>query len=469
MCFALALASLQSNVIAENSIAHTTSVSDFGKIYSAQASSTFEPTSTEEVQAIVIKALQDNRKIGVAGAQMSQGGHTLPGEPEGFFISSKKMNIVQILPEEKIARVGPGATWKDIQNKAYPFGLAVKVMQASNIFSVGGSISTNIHGWDHIEGSLSETLRTVTIVDANGNIVKLKPNDELFGLVVGGYGMFGIIVEAEIELADDVTLIRQLNAMPIEEYNSYYSTAVEPDSSMKLHYAAISLDPYDLFGNVTAINFTETQEMYPRKAILVDEPEKGHFTDRLAITILRKYPRLILLKRKYEESFQTRESVMTRNEAMRPAINFILSADTKNGDMLQEYFVPKENLVPFLKELKVLIEKHGVNLFNATIRHVKKDTLTAMPYAKTDVFAIVLYYYNNLEANGLENIQDFTRKAIDLSIKYGGTYYLPYHRFHTLEQLDGAYPERKHIIEKKSEYDPGNIFFSQFAEQYFKL
>ncbi len=56
--------------------------------------------------------------------------------------------------------VQPGAVWHDIQNRLHP-RFAVKAMQSTDIFSVGGSISVNAHGMDHQAGSVAGTIRAL--------------------------------------------------------------------------------------------------------------------------------------------------------------------------------------------------------------------------------------------------------------------------------------------------------------------
>lgn len=45
-------------------------------------------------------------------------------------------------------RVQSGATWAQIQDYINPYGLSIRVMQSSNIFTIGGSLSSNVHGRD---------------------------------------------------------------------------------------------------------------------------------------------------------------------------------------------------------------------------------------------------------------------------------------------------------------------------------
>lgn len=440
---------------------------DFGKFYFAEGNEVLSPKTIEDVQDIVKMAQQQNKKIAIAGAKMSEGGHTLPSEKESYLIQTKLLNHVEILPETKIARVGPGATWENIQDAAHKKGLAVKVMQASNIFSIGGSLSTNIHGWDHLAGALVETVHSITIVDAFGNVQILTPADELFSLVIGGYGMFGIIVEAEIELAPDEILERKGKSIPTEEYFDYFNQNVESDPSIVLHYGRLLLDPTNLFGSVIVVDYLKSSSPYIKPEKLPVEPPNGNWYERLTINLLRKYPYLISLKQTYDNYTFLKSKLMTRNEAMRPNIRFVFDSNDKNADMLQEFFIPKHNLTPFLQELKMLIEQYDVHLFNATIRYVKQDRLTALPYAKTDVFAIVLYYNEALGEN-ITKIEEFTRKTVDNAIAWEGTYYLPYYRFPTITQFQQVYPEYASVLEKKQQYDPQHLFSSQFSEHYIK-
>lgn len=440
---------------------------DFSNLYHTEVDKTFYPKTSVEVQAIVQQAIQQNKKIATAGSKMSQGGHSLPSTEDSYLINSKLMNKVEILPTEKIARVGPGATWLHIQNAANEHGLAVKVMQASNIFSIGGSLSTNVHGWDHQQGALVETVRSITIVDGQGNIKQLKPGDEQFSLVIGGYGMFGIIVEAELELADDDIVERQGLRIQTSEYFNYFTQTIENNPDIILHYARLSLDPSVLFEEVIAVDYVKTSKTHTRPKKLPQEPANGHWYERIAINVLRQNPAMIALKQIYDNKTFLTSKVMSRNEAMLPSVRFVFDSNKQDADMLQEFFIPKHQLYPFLQQLRTIIERYDVNLFNATIRHVKQDTITAMPYAKTDVFAVVIYYNESLDKENLTHIKQFTQETVDNAIQFGGTYYLPYHRFPSLDQLKQAYPEYSYIKEKRLEYDPLQLFSTQFSEEYF--
>ena len=81
----------------------------------------------------------------------------------------------------------PGATWHDIRNALHP-RFAVRAMQSTDIFSVGGSISVNAHGMDHQAGALAKSIKSMRVMLADGSLRSVSPteNTELFNLVVGG-------------------------------------------------------------------------------------------------------------------------------------------------------------------------------------------------------------------------------------------------------------------------------------------
>ena len=75
-------------------------------------------------------------------------------------------------------------------------------MQSNNAFSVGGSLSVNCHGWQFDRPPIASTVESFRLMQADGTIVRCsrKENQELFSLALGGYGLFGIILDAELRV-----------------------------------------------------------------------------------------------------------------------------------------------------------------------------------------------------------------------------------------------------------------------------
>jgi FAD/FMN-containing dehydrogenase len=55
---------------------------------------------------------------------------------------------------------------------------------------------------------------------------------------------------------------------------------------------------------------------------------------------------------------------------------------------------------------------------------------------------------------------------IGLGIKYGGRYYLTYHKHATREQVEACYPQFPEFLRLKRQYDPREIFQSDWYRHY---
>src|SRR2546423_11548424 len=149
--------------------------------------------------AEIIKAVRDakstHKKISLSGIRHSMGGQALGLNT--LHLDMTQMDSVRYNDSDQTVTVGPGATWRQVQTSLSQHGRAVRVMQDSNIFSVGGSLSVNAHGKDPQYGSLIESVNYLKMVTADGKeiLCDKTQNKDLFSAVIGGYGIFGIINE----------------------------------------------------------------------------------------------------------------------------------------------------------------------------------------------------------------------------------------------------------------------------------
>lgn len=426
------------------------------------------PKNVKELQQIIVSANQQGKKVTVVGSGKSQGQQYIPAHANGVVISMKNFKKINIHPNKKTVTVDAGATWGEIQLQANKHKLAVKVMQASNIFSIGGSISTNIHGWNKA-GTVAKTIRSITIMDATGKIKKLTPDNELFQYVVGGFNQFGIILSAEIELTDNEVLIEKNVDVKPSEYIEYFKQNVVHNNKIRMHLYRLSLDPSNMLKEGVAVNYTSLQE---NQAVVTPnfqlEPKKGTRTQRILLNIARHFPIIRKLYWRYEKNHLLKnESQQTTNEIMQPPICAMFNNAVSETEWLQEYFIPGKNLNNFLQELGGLLVQNKVNLLNATVRYVKKDDIAKMPYANGgDRFAVVLCFNQNLSKEEVFKAKQWISQAIDISLKQGGTYYLPYQPIASKEQFNQAYPTAKACYQKKLALDPKQTFSSGFSMQY---
>ncbi len=432
-------------------------IAPYGKLYSIYAHELY-PESIEEVQRIVLEAQLTDKTVSIIGAGMSQGKQALSNEDWNVIINTSNLNWIEIDPQHKTAKVGSGTTWGDLQNAANEYGLAVRVMQASNIFSVGGSLSVNCHGWDIKTGSLRNTVNSVTIVNAMGEVQTLTRADDLFNYVIGGYGGFGVIVEAELSLTDNIELLETGEELLTQDYPSYFWQYIHNNPDVDMHLFRLSLDPKKLFQSGIAVNYVKVGDE-PLVAYLKDEPNRGNRLDRIKLHLVRRLKWIRNFAWKSEKKEALEEKIATRNEFMRPPINPVFNGSKHDVEWLQEYFVSSEELPNFLTFLAGVLRDNEVPVFNASVRFVKHDPETKLSYAKGgDRFAIVLFFNQKLSRKSVQKTRRWVREVLNYLVEHGGTYYLPYQHFATQGQFEASYPGFEQVRFVKGALDPDGVF-----------
>jgi SAM-dependent methyltransferase/UDP-N-acetylenolpyruvoylglucosamine reductase len=437
----------------------------YGKHYNAQARIVC-PQSVSDIQLIIYEAQQAGKSISIFGKSMSQGKQAVSNEDWNIAISTSQLNKINIDPLLKIARVGSGTSWEDLQRKANQYGLAVRVMQASNIFSIGGSISANCHGWDFKTGPLRNTLIALTIVDPNGKVLEITPEDALFDYIIGGYGAFGVIAEATISLTENLNMIKKETEIAPCNYAAYFNQKVRDNETLEMHLYRLSLKHGQLFDNGIAVNYHRIDDM-PTIARLTDEPRHGNNLNRMMNHSLRRMPWNCRLAWNGAKKSLPAEKISSRNELMCPPSNFVLNNSKIDKGWVQEYFVKEEDLAPFLIFLKNILEKNKVVLFNASVRFVKYDPKTKLSYTRQgDRFAVDLFLNQKLSPKAIQKTKAWVQEVIDYLIAHDGAYYLAYQHFATQEQFKACYPNWQSVCSFRKSFDPNSLFNNGFFDDY---
>ncbi|MDR3503249.1 MAG: FAD-binding protein [Legionella sp.] len=450
--------------------ANQTGVSAGGDYHHARNAVMESPESIEDLQELVKNAAREGKKIMPIGAGFSQGKQFLPeGDENLIVIDLSKFNTVEIHSKEKQAIVGAGAIWSDIKQKANEFKLALKVMQASDVFSVGGSLGTNIHGWNIHDGMLSTVVSSITIINAQGELETLTPEDDKFHNVTGGLGLYGIIVSATIALTDNELLKEKGVAVEPEQYVQHFRDSVITDPNTRMHLYRLSLDPNNLLGSGVSVSYVKEDESKPVQDNLRPEAAHGTRFDRIMINMARHSS---WARQKYWDMERTRllaneSEAMSVNKIMQPPINAMFNASKSETEWLQEFFLPEENLAEFLKELGTLLQENDVALLNASVRFVKQNDRSPMSYAHDgDRFAVVLCFNQSLEETAIIKARKWIRQAQHLTVEKGGAYYLPYQHISNPEDFHAAYPHVDEALRAKDEADPEHLFVSGLYQRF---
>lgn len=442
------------------------------------------------IRAIRLAKLR-NLKISLLGTNHSHGGHNRlvakNGAPQTIQLNMMKMNqIISLDANRNLVTVGPGVTWKELAVFLNGYGLAAKTEQSSNIFSVGGSVATNIHGRD-VYGPLINSIESIKYLDSDGyeQIASRTKHPEIFRALVGGYGGLGVMIEITLRVGKNfIYEAKSYQALTINDYVEYLKEFGQK-AEHQMHYGRVNIFGPHAFEQVSFVEWNPIDEkmVSPNwdgyKLFL---GEKNRFASALIMNLMRYRPTSSIGKFVKDTLDQlvglpktgTRK---TKNNILNNPVHFLFDQfynKSHSVDILQEYFLPVEAMPIFFEELKKINARYNLNLLNATMRFVPKierenDSLLS-PYSNVQDQVAIVLYFNVVEKNGLNNGElieydgsIWTQDLIDLAHQLGGTFYWPYHRWWSADQIQNQSKEDiKKYFDLKQQVDPNNRFDSDF-------
>lgn len=444
-------------------------ITDSGRLLPTKVKRIESVDDEKKLQQLVRDANTSNEKLSIAGMQHSQGGHTY--YPNGTVLDMKSYNkILEFNPKQKRIRVQSGATWNDIQKIINPYGLAIQVMQSQNIFTIGGSLSANVHGRDIRHDALIDTVDSFRLLMADGVIKNVSRNEnaELFSLVIGGYGLFGVILDVTLKLTEDELYQIRTKTLDYHQYTSYFKEHVEGDEQVRMHLARISFAPDSFLREMYVTNYVlaTNQENREQYSTLKEETSVALPKFFLGLSRYSDWGKTMFwnIQKKYFE--RTDESYETRNNVMRSDSAFMEYENPNHTEILQEYFIPVNHFSSYIDDLRKILEQEELNLLNITIRYLTKNDSAVLSYAKEDMFALVLLINQGRSEEEIEKTKKVIQKMVNVTLQHDGSYYLPYYPYTEKQQLQKAYSRTNEFFQKKREYDPQERFVNLFYKEY---
>ena len=349
----------------------------------------------EDLKKVLAEAHQKKLKVSISGSKHSQGGHTYYQDAIVLDMSSFN-KIINLDIKNKIIRAQSGAKWKDVQEYINPYGLAIKVMQSSYVFTIGGTLSANAHGRDLDKTSVVETVKSFRLLTADGDVLNVSraENPELFKLVIGGYGLFGVILDVDIQLVDNEVYEQSAVIMDYKDFPQYFDKNIKNNPEVKMMLVRPSIATNTFLRELVVTTWNKTDKL--KDGIYVLTNEENVWRDKFFFGLSRKFDWAKNLRWSLQKKVETgvgETRLMSRTNAMRPPLaplEFLDYYSNTDTDIIQEYFIPIRNFVSFMDEFREILLRNKMNVISFTIRYVKANNETYMAYApKEDAFAII--------------------------------------------------------------------------------
>jgi FAD/FMN-containing dehydrogenase len=358
---------------------------------------------------------------------------------------------------------------------------AVQAMQSTDIFTVGGSISVNAHGMDHQAGAMARSIRSMRLMLADGSLRTVSPteNKELFDLVVGGYGLFGVIVEAELSIVDNLVYQTGRRVLDYREFPALFAGDIEKDPNVGLMYGHLSTAPSSFLQELLLYTYTKADGAdYQRQPL---GEVSGTKIRRLTINLSKHGPLFQEMKwlsekhieHRMENCTVTRAQAMgsaeaclvSRNDPMHDSVPYLRNSLPDDTDILHEYFIPRGQFVAFVDGMRKVLTDNKTNVLNASVRIVHQED-NFLTYSPEPAFSVVLYINQTTDDDGNRRMKQVTEQLIDLTTAHKGRFFLPYQLYYSRDQLQRAYPQIDAFFAAKRKYDPAELFTNTFYQKY---
>lgn len=447
---------------------------DVSRMSATHVSRIVEPLSEEDVFESLEDALSSGRTVTARGTRHAMGGHSM--SKDGIILDMKRVDHVVFDASSDTVRCGAGAKWSDVISLLNRYGKAPRTLQSYCTFSVGGTVSVNAHGIT-TDFAMAESVSSLKLLRLNGSTgaresLLLRPQDELFGMVVGGFGLFGVIYEVELRVRNNVHLwMETLHCKPADFPFVYAGVLRDPQVQMKLariditSFEWIALYVFRSDSNVASVSNLpiKPREMGPISA-LIYKWLAGPLME-LRFSVERSTGSALDWAPVATANELLFESAVPMGRLYSPLLAF------DDTFLLQEYFIPSSSFAHFFEELKSVVQtirskSQRVTLLNITIRYLIKDDISALPYAQNDSYAFVLYYRLRRTNEADEEMRGYHMTLAEAALREGGTFYLPYRHHYTDEQLRKSYPMWDAFVSKKKQFDPLGMFTNNWWDRY---
>lgn len=434
----------------------------------------------QEVQEVVRRAGRDGLSIAVAGGRHAMGGQQFL--TDGVVIDASALDAVTGLDSERgTVRVGAGVRWpalmawlEQTQGEGAGHWSIRQKQTGADSLSIGGAVSSNVHGRGLTMGPIIDDIESMRIVDAHGEAVEISrgARPHLFAAACGGYGMFGVITEVTLRLQRRERLCRDVDVIDAADLPERFAASVA--AGYRYGDWQFEIDPTS--DGYLGCGIMSRYRPLTEDEHGIEEPPSG----RVALA-RDDWARLVGLARidkrrafqLYREHYLATDGQHYWSDAHQRATyldNYaeLLDAAHPGGErstlMITELFVGREHLLSLLDAARRTLLTHDAEVIYGTVRLVEPDTTTLLAWARRPWACVVLNLLVEHTPDGIEQASTTFQALIDDAMSLGGSYYLTYHRWARAQQLVRAHPRIADFVEAKRMHDPDGRFRSDWYD-----
>jgi len=437
-------------------------------------SSVVSVRTNEDLAREIAGAHRKGLRVSTCGARHASGGQEFASQT--VLLDTRSLNRVLGFDQDNgTIEVEGGTMWPDLMSfylkaqrgRPQQWGIAQKQGGLDGL-TMGGTLSANAHGHTLTRKPIVGDIESFELINASGNTIRCSRslNPELFGLAIGGYGLFGVISRVKLRLIRRQRLVRRVQWGETENL-------------------AESLEKYTaqgaLYGDFQYSIDSESKD-FIRRGILTaylpaDSGDKGT-QDAPELSEANLAELLYLAHTNKAEAFQDYARASLRGDGKtvwsdthqysaypryyHHVIDQRMHAAHPGTDTLAEVYVPRGRLADFLDEARAALKAWNTNVIYGTVRFIRRDDETLLPWAREDYACVIFTIHVTRDADGLAQALKTFHNLTDFALRRGGSFYMTYQRFADRKQIESCYPRFADFLALKRNYDPTGVFDSDW-------
>ena len=436
------------------------------------------PRSCEDLQQAIADASRSNKTLCIAGGRHSMGGQQF--RSGAIMLDTTRLSRVRgFEPTAGTIEVEAGIQWPELaefllrsqRGKDLQWGIAQKQTGADRL-CLGGAISSNVHGRGLSMKPIIGDIESFELIDADGirKTCSRAENEDLFSLVIGGYGLFGVVYSLRLRLTPRVKMERVVEVITADTLHEAFERRIQDGFLYGDFQYAIDERSDDFLwkGVLSCYRPVDSDTKMPgrqkeiSRRIWHELVYMAHVEKSKAFNLYAEYYLSTSGQIYWSDTLQLGGYL----EDYHRKLDRRMRAPHKCTEMITEIFVPRDRLADFLTDAREDLRRNAVNVIYGTIRLIERDDESFLAWATQPYACVIFNLHTEHTPRGIEHSADAFRRLIDMAIRRGGRYFLTYHRFAGRDQVEECYPQFREFLKLKCEHDPMELFQSDWYVDY---
>jgi decaprenylphospho-beta-D-ribofuranose 2-oxidase len=437
----------------------------------------FRPVTESQVRDVVMLAGRTGRRVTLRGSGNSYGDANIGAE--SLILDCSRMNrILDWNPSTGIIEVEAGVTVEGLWRHCLDDGYWPPVVSGTMFPTVGGALGMNIHGKNNSHaGPLGDHVLELRVMDGKGEVRKLGPDSEMFRAVIGGAGLFGVILTAKLQMRPVVSgnlRVLEITNPDLHDHFVQFEHFRESADYMVSWVDCFARGARLGRGQMHIAWYGATPDKASLSARAQDLPDTilGFFPKTVVWRILRRFNNRLGMRlinwAKYCASAALHDGKTVTQGLV--AFSFLLDyvpnwrqAYSPGGFIQYQTFVPKENAERVFRRQLELQHQAGVVSFLGVMKRHRPDKFL-LSHA-VDGFSLALDF--KVTPKTWPKIQALAHQMNDVTLDGGGRFYFA--KDCTLRPEDArAYLGEDTLASfrrLRAEADPDRVFTTQLAKR----